>query len=324
MSVVKINADFESIVAKCSFTQGVHMAMSRLAKLYPDEKPEQLYERLRFRSNPSLAFAKSEIASIEFVETERGKCAQITLNFLGLFGAASPLPSHYCEMVLEDTDEEGVLRDFLDLFNHRLQKLLYPIWKRYRYHIQYQSDLRDAFSKYMLSFLGLYSESQQRRSRLDLRKLLPYVGLLSMRQKSAGTLVSILRHYLEHDEVEIVQCVRSYEHIPAWQHNSLGVENCTLGSSMMLGSTIETNGSKFGILLHSLEFEALVRYSLLGEKSAELRELVDLALSEPLEYELTLEIKQESVEPFTLSKHHLGVNCFLGQVENDQKVTLYA
>lgn len=316
--------DLNTVVAKCSFTQGVHMAMSHLAKRYPKEKPEQLYERIQFCSNTSLAFAKSDIAKIEFIETEKGQCAQITLNFLGLFGAASPLPSHYCEMVLENVDEDGALRDFLNLFNHRIQALLYPIWKRYRYHIHFQYDLRDVFSKYMLSFLGLYSESQQRHSKLNLQKLLPYVGLLSMRQKSAGTLVSILRHYLEHDKVEIVQCLRSIETIPQWQYNQLGMQNCELGSSFLLGTSIETKGSKFGILLRSLPFSALYHYSLLGEKSAELRELVDLALNEPLRYELTLEIEKESIEPLTLSKHYLGVNSFLAGVEDDQEVTLYA
>ena len=322
MSVIELNEKIKPLVMKYSLPQGVRVVMTHLSDLYPKETPQILYERLRFKSNPSLSFAKSEISKIEFVETSKGKNVEMTLNFLGLFGAASPLPSHYCEMVLDSADTDEVLKDFLNLFNHHLQKMLYPIWERQRYYIQYQSGLEDKFSKYMLSVLGLYSETQVKSSNLNLQKLLPYIGLLSMRQKSAGTLTSILRHYLGHDELEIVQCVEMNESIPSWQLGSLGEENCTLGSDSLIGESVRTKGSKFQILLRNISFDGLYKYSLHGEKMGELQELINLALNEPLEHELCLEIKKENTEPFELSKHCLGINCFAGVVEEDAKIIL--
>ncbi len=322
MSVIELNEKIRPSVTKYSLPQGVRVAMTYLSDLYPKEIPQTLYERLRFKSNPSLSFAKSEISKIEFVETNKGKYVEITLNFLGLFGAASPLPSHYCEMVLDSADGDEVLKDFLNLFNHHLQKMLYPIWERQRYYIQYQSGLEDKFSKYMLSILGLYSETQVKSSTLNFQKLLPYIGLLSMRQKSAGTLTSILRHYLGHDELEIVQCIEMNEAIPSWQLGALGEGNCTLGSDSLIGESVRTKGSKFQILLRNISFEGLYKYSLHGEKMGELQELINLALNEPLEHELCLEVKKEETEPFELSKHYLGINCFAGVVEEDAKIIL--
>ncbi|PHR56522.1 MAG: type VI secretion system baseplate subunit TssG [Arcobacter sp.] len=322
MSVIELNEKIKPSVVKYSLSQGVRVAMTYLKELYPQEGPQVLYERLRFKSNPSLSFAKSELSKIEFIETAQGKNVELTLNFMGLFGASSPLPSHYCEMVLDSVHEDSVLKDFLNLFNHHIQKMIYPIWEKQRYYIQYQSGLEDKFSKYMLSFLGLYNETKVKNSKLNFTKLLPYIGILSMRQKSAGTLVSILRHYLDHDDLEIVQCIQMNEKIPSWQYSSLGDGNCSLGSNALLGKSVKTKGSKFQILLNNVSFEDCYAYSLHGNIMGELQELMDLALNEPLEHELCLEIKKEEVKPYALSQHHLGINCFLGSVNEDVKIIL--
>ena len=322
MSVLELNEKIKPSVVKYTLPQGVRVAMTHLKELYPKEEPQVLYERLRFKSNPSLSFAKSELSKIEFIETAKGKNVELTLNFMGLFGASSPLPSHYSEMILDSSSTDESLKDFLDLFNHHIQKMIYPIWQRQRYYIQYQSGLEDNFSKYMLSFLGLYSQTQIKSSKLDFQKLLPYVGILSMKQKSAGTLVSILRHYLNHDDLEIVQCVQMNERIPTWQYSSLGEDNCSLGSNALIGESVKTKGSKFQILLKNISFESCYEYSLHGKKMGEVQELMDLALNEPLEHELCLELKKDEIKSCELSQHHLGINCFLGAVNEDAKIIL--
>lgn len=322
MSVVELNARVEKSVQKYSLPQGVRVAMTHLKELYPKENNEKLYDRLKFRGNPSLSFAKSELSKMEFVETSKGKNVEITLNFLGLFGSASPLPSHYCETILDSADSDRVLSDFLNLFNHHLQKMAYPIWEKQRYYIQYQRDLQDKFSKYMLSILGLYSQTQIKSSKLNFQKLIPYTGILSMRQKSAGTLVSILRHYLEYDKLEIVQCIGMNANIPLWQRSSLGDENCSLGGDFLIGESVRTRSLKFQILLSSIPWHCLYDYSIHGEKTKELQELISLALNEPLEYELCMHIEKDEIRPLELSQHYLGVNSFLGLAENDEKIIL--
>ncbi|SFV57442.1 Uncharacterized protein ImpH/VasB [hydrothermal vent metagenome] len=322
MTVIELNEKIKPSVLKYSLSQGVRVVMTYLKELYPREKPKDLYERLRFKSNPSLSFAKSELSKIEFLETPEGKKVELTLNFMGLFGAASPLPSHYCEMVLDSAREDSELKDFLNLFNHHIQKMIYPIWEKQRYYIQYQTGLEDKFSKYMLSFLGLYNETKVKSSKLNFTKLLPYIGILSMRQKSGGTLTSILRHYLNHQNLEIIQCIEMNEKIPSWQYSSLGDNNCTLGSNTLLGESVKTKGSKFQVLLKNVSFEECFTYSLHGEKMGELQELMDLALNEPLEHELCLEMKKEEIKPYQLSQHYLGINSFLGTVNEDMKIIL--
>ena len=322
MNLTTINKKLALSATKYSFPQAIRVAVTYLRDYYPLEDSETLYERFRFRANPSLSFAKTEISTLRFIETNEGVNVEVTMNFLSLFGASSPLPSHYSEMVLESADSDLVLKDFLNLFNHHLQKNLYPIWERYKYHIQYESSLGDQFSKYVLSIIGLYSQSQNKNSKLDLKKLLPYAGILSMKQKSTGSLVAVLRHYLEHDDLEIIQCIPMQENIPSWQYSHLGQENCSLSKDTLLGESVKTNSSKFQILLKNIFFDDLYKYSIHGEKMQELDELIALALNEPLEHELSLHIQKDNIQKCELSKHHLGVNCFLGSARSDEKIIL--
>lgn len=322
MNLEELNLKLNASIGKYSFNQCVRMVVAHLFKEYPREDFESLYKRLRFKANPSLSFAKSEINKIEFVKNSRGISVEITLNFLTLSGVSSPLPSHYSEMVLDSSSEDKVLSDFLNFFNHHLHKMVYLIWEKQRYYVQYQDGLKDKFSNYMLSLLGLYSNEQIQNSKLDLKKLMPYIGVLSMQQKSTGTLTSILRHYIEHEEVEIVQFIEMNANIPEWQRASLGIKNSTVSDDFMLGESVKTRSLKFQILLKNISWKWLFDYSVLGEKMTELKELIHLALRDPLEYELYLEIKKKNIKPVSLSKNYLGIDSFLGLPDNDMKIII--
>jgi type VI secretion system protein ImpH len=322
MNFLASNEEINGYISKCSFYQAIHILLSYLKEKYPNKDEEALFGHLKFRANPSLSFAKSEIHTIEFKRSNQMVTVEVTLNFLSLFGASSPLPSHYSEMVLASSSENKVLLDFLNLFNHNFQKSIYLIWKKHRHYIQFKQDFTDKFSSYFLGFVGLYFREYTESSSLNLRKIMPYIGLLSMQQKSTGSLTAILRHYLEHDDIEIIQFVSMHAKIPDWQRNSLSHKNCTLSENCMLGESIKTRNLKFQIFLKNISWENLYEYSMYGKKMDEVDELIALALHEPLEYEFLCEIKKEKIEPLELSKHYLGINSFLGDANNDKQITL--
>lgn len=216
-----INLRMQQNMKKYTLPQAIRIIMHYLRLYYPNEEMPVLFKKIRFKSNPSLAFQKSEVQNIQFIDKEKMH-VEITINFLGIFGSSSPLPSHYSELVLRSFDEDKVLFDFLNLFNNNLQKFIYPIWEKQRYYIQFQRDLQDKFSKYMLSILGLYSNIKVDDNKLNFKKLMPYIGLLSMRQKSSGTLASIISHYLDYKKIEVLQCITMDSKIPSWQYAQLG------------------------------------------------------------------------------------------------------
>ncbi len=320
MNLIELNSKLNTSIGKYSFYQCIRIVVTHFHNEYPNESFESLYKRLRFKTNPSLSFAKSEISKLEFFESTKGTCVEITLNFLSLAGSSSPLPSHYSEMILESHSEDEILSNFINFFNHHLHKMVYVIWVKQRYYVQYTDRLEDKFSNYILSLLGLYSKEQIQNSKLNIKKLMPYVGFLSMKQKSAGTLTSILRHYFGHYDIEIIQFIAMNATIPSWQRVSLGNRKCTLSNDFLLGDSIKTKSAKFQILLKNIPWMGLLDYSILGEKLKELKGLIHLALSDPLEYELCLGIQKNEVQPLSLSTKYLGINSFLGVPESEMKI----
>ena len=320
MNLDELNSNLNRSIGKYSFYQCIRIILTYFYNEYPDENFESLYKRLRFKTNPSLSFAKSEISKLEFFEGRQGIYVEVTLNFLSLAGSASPLPSHYSEMILDSASEDNILSDFINFFNHHLHKMVYAIWAKQRYYVQYTEKLEDRFSHYILSLLGLHSHKQIQNSTLNIQKLMPYVGLLSMQQKSADTLRIILRHYFEYDDIEIIQFITMNTSIPLWQRVSLGEQKCSLSSDCILGESMKTKGIKFQILFKNISWENLFNYSILGEKLKELKELVYLILNEPLEYELGLGIQKKDIQPLSLSARYLGINSFLGKPEENIKI----
>lgn len=317
------NEKLAKVARRASLPQMVRRSLQYLKELHPRFSVETLYDKIRFRGNPSLAFQKKEIASATMVNDENGLHIELTLNFLSIFGSASPLPSCYCELVLRSVDEEKVLSDFLDLFNHHAQRLVFPTWLKHRYYVQYQNDLKDRFSKYMLSILGLYVEYQERSSLLNIHRLLPYIGILSMRARSAGSIRSILRHYLAHDKVEIEQCALNAARIPDWQRAALGSKNSSLSVDCVIGDYVNNRAAKFRVVLRSAMWQTLVDFSYHGKKMDEIDELIEFMLKEPLDYEVALHVEKERVEPLSLSDKnsaYLGVNSVIGLVGRDLEV----
>ncbi|WP_167630880.1 type VI secretion system baseplate subunit TssG, partial [Pseudomonas viridiflava] len=101
------------------------------------------------------------------------------------------------EQVL-DEDNSSATRDFLDVFHHRLQKLLVPVWRKYRYHAVFAEGATDRFSEYLFALIGLGGARIREAAELDWKRLLPYLGLLSLRAHSAALIESVLRYYFRH------------------------------------------------------------------------------------------------------------------------------
>jgi len=317
-----INNAMSKVTYNATLPVAIHIVMNVLKDMYPNKNFDDLYEMILFKTNPSLAFQKSDIKSIVFLSYKKDETrVEMTLNFLSIFGASSPLPMHYSERVIEDVSSEKILLDFLDMLNHRLKKLIYPIWQKQRYYIQYQKDLKDNFSKYILSILGLYSQAKGAATSLDMHKLLPFSGILSMHQKSTVSLVAILRHYFSHNAISIEEGIISKSKLPQDQYVKLGDANCALGEDMCIGTFLLTRNLKFRIVFDNIKWKELNEFAYCGAKQEELSDLMRLIQKSPLTYDIVVSLKKEEIKPCILGKDiSLGVNGWIGNIDSSQTI----
>ncbi|MEH6501113.1 MAG: type VI secretion system baseplate subunit TssG [Pseudoalteromonas distincta] len=296
-------------IREYSLFQGVLLVMERLREEYPEHTEQALYNLIEFQANPSMGFPGSDIERVEFFR-ERGEVrARLRVNLISLFGAGSPLPAFYGEQALGDTVEGNPTREFLDLFNNRLQRLLLPIWQKYRYYSRFSSGALDPFSSQLFSLIGLGSESIRSESELNWKRLLPYLGLLSLRVQSAAVIESVLRYYFRHQALHIEQCMERQVEVQEDQRNRLGLANSALGESLVIGDQVRDRSGKFRIHIQQLDWERFHEFLPTGTGFRPLCALVRFALRDPLDYDIRLQLCRNAVREPRLEA---GTPCLLG------------
>ncbi len=194
-------------------------------------------ELVRFKSDQHLGFPGVAISKAKVVKEEGNlNWVDIYVSFMGLTGPSGVLPRHYSELLLQCIkNRDTAMRDFFDLFNHRLISLNYRAWKKYRMAMHYEQqgqNLSDAFSKALLSLTGGSKPLH-----------IHYGGWLNKVNRSAEGLRSILRDYLNCDvQVDELQgrwvsLDRADQTCLASRFNPEG-QYARLGSEATLGSKV--------------------------------------------------------------------------------------
>jgi type VI secretion system protein ImpH len=278
-------------------------------------------EIIRFRPAAHLAFPAADIASLEPTEDQY----LLSSNFMGLYGTTSPLPTFFTEAIIAADLDDSQRREFLDIFHHRLFSLFYRIWKKYRYYIEYKKGASDAFSQQMFSLMGLGDPQLRNVGKIHWERLLYYVGLLSMRSRSAVVLEKIISHYFFKLPVTIEQCVPRWVPIEKAQQNRMGEDNCSLGQDFTVGERVLDRAGKFNLRLGALDFGQFCDFLPTGQHYETLRDLVKFLLIDPLDFDVVLILKKAEVPKMTLSADTpcwLGWTGWAGEVEEDGVVVL--
>lgn len=148
-------------------------------------------EAVRFRSSPSLGFPASEVHEVQNPDAPR-----MTVNFLGLTGAHGPMPMPYTERVLRRLQAgDPTMRDFLDIFNHRMVSMVYRIRRKHRVGLETSPPDKQGFAWYLFALMGLGNEGLRGRLKIPDRALLRYTGLLCRYPRSTSVLCVILKDF---------------------------------------------------------------------------------------------------------------------------------
>ena len=167
---------------------------------------QQYNADILFRVASKLGFPPSDVVHCQQGQYNDGRLAdfhQITVNFMGLHGASSPLPSHMIETAAWSAGAEGIQIAFNDFFSNRLIWLLHLIWRKYRYYVRYKPGAEDQFSNWMFSLIGIGFPQMRKQADIPWARLLTYLGMVAQRVQSPDMVADVVAHAFALQDVEL-------------------------------------------------------------------------------------------------------------------------
>ncbi len=299
-------------------------AVRLLEMLRPDaqsagESSEPEKEAVRFHFRVGLDFSASDVHQI-LPPADGESAAELTANVLGLSGPHSPLPLPFTELILERIARKDTgLRDFLDIFNHRLISLMYRSRKVHRVAFTTKSPEESAAAGYLYSLLGLGQPSLRNRMTVKDRALLDYAGLLSKQPRSAAGLERMLSDHFQVN-ARLHQFQKNRRALEPHQWTFLGItgQNQILGDGAVLGTHVWDQQGSFEVELGPLRLKQFLHFLPGGSAYLPLCELTRFYAGGQLEFSFRLRIEAGEIPGSHLGSARLGWTSWLKARPSDQ------
>lgn len=306
-------------------------AIRLLETLYPNRRPPGEGsgpddEVVRLTSRINLAFPASELHDL--IEGQPGEPPTLVTNLMALAGPSGPLPEPDTELVLDRlASKDAALRDFLDIFHHRLLSLLVRVRKTHDPAFTTQAPDRGPIAKNLYAIFGMGHSALRNRLRVDDRSLVFYAGILAQHPRSAAGLERLLSDYFQ-ARARVRQLVGGWCHLEEDQWTVLGNQgrNRELGRSAMLGSRVWDQTATFQVNLGPLTIRQFLEFLPVGSAYRALCELTRYYAGNTLEFTFRLTLKAQEVPGTRLRRDSwLGWTTWLstrGAAQDDSQVQL--
>ena len=250
-------------------------------------------EAVRLGAHVSLGFPPTEIHSLEFPGTTP---PLLRISCFGLLGAAGVLPTVYTELAVERLlARDRTLRDFLDLFHHRLASFLYRSWEKYHFPIAYERGGRDSVTPHVLDLIGMGTDGLAGRQAVPDQALVYYAGLLAPATRPACALKQLLADYFG-IPVEVQPFAGAWRPLdPSFRTflNDSNSESECLGTGTVLGDEVWDQESVIRIRLGPLTLRQYEQFLPGGLAHAPLRAWLRFYCGEDLDVEVQLVLRRD-------------------------------
>ena len=276
-----------------------------------DEDPEKEFVRFRVRS--ALSFQPSPVVGVRFSD-EAGEAdgdvaptrAEMDMAFFGLTGAGGALPEHYTQLLIRlEREKDRGMRDFFDLFNHRLVSHLFRAWEKYRLPTAYErarsTDERDdPITRALFSLVGLGTDGLRDRLPFGDELFLHFGGVFAEQRRSAQSLGRLLTEYFG-----VPVCIAQFQGrwlplrredlsaLASPGHPRFG--NNGLGETTILGSRVWDVQGKIRVHVGPLDFDQYSEFTPSGRSLEELECLVRSAIGLELDFDVQVALRRDEV-----------------------------
>lgn len=252
-------------------------------------------EVLRFHARVASEFPASEIQELTL---RTGAPHSMVVNFMGLVGPLGVLPLYYTELVMQRVRaKDTALRDFLDIFNHRIISLFYQAWEKYHFSVTYERERRDPVSHYLLDLVGLGTKGLQRRQAVADETFIYYSGLFGLRTRPAQGLKQVIEDYFD-VPVAVEQFVGGWWTLD--RPSQCRLEGGTsyaeqLGIGAVVGDEVWDPQSSVRVVLGPLPLRQYLDFLPNGTAYAPLRDLLWFYGNGRADFEVRLVLRREDV-----------------------------
>lgn len=299
-------------------------------------------EAVKFRALASLTFPAGQISFITAHQTRSDGASnpaplEMTVPFMGLTGPAGVLPEHYTSLVIERSHlrmKDHSLREFLDLFNHRIISLYFRAWEKYRFPMVYERQMLegdmndDPFTSALYCLVGMGVRSLRDQFTFDDQVLLYFGGMFAARNRNAVSLEQVLSSYFELT-AEVIQFQGQWLYLPEESQSSMPSKsarsgyNLSLGESAVAGSRVWDVQSRIRVRLGPLSWAQFTEL-LPGKPGLKcVAEMIRMYLDINIDFDVQLILRREDVPLCRLSSGEgycprLGWNTWVGSSPENQ------
>lgn len=258
----------------------------------------ELFNQLRFTANPSLAFPETEIEKISYSPGQ--KITDLQINFIGLIGAHGVLPNHFNELVIQQLHhKENALKDFLDIFHHRIAMLFYQASKKYKICTS-TSTKAHSIETILYSLTGNYITDFTEQI-VSSERLFYYTKFFFQKTRSAVCLSLFLSDFFE-KSIKIKQFVKNKILFTAKNGTCLSKQYAHLGLEAIVGKSTTDYQNKFRIVIESINYKEFKDFLPDGIPLKQLLELTRRYTGHVLKFDIQLILKKEEVPFLQLNK----------------------
>ena len=249
----------------------------------------------RFTASPELGFPAGDIARLESGDGRQPPT--VVVNFMGLIGPQGVLPLEYTALVGERVRAgDTALRDFLDIFHHRLIGQFHRAWEKTHFFAACERGREDPLARHVADLMGL-APGEDRAAVPGLQSVLFHSGLFGPQQRSAAALEQLLASHFG-VEVEVVQFTGGWYSIDGRTQCAVGEERGEseqLGVGVVVGDAVCDPQAGVRIRVGPLSRQRYEAFLPAGRACEELRQLVRLFAGDHLDVQLQLVLKREEV-----------------------------
>jgi type VI secretion system protein ImpH len=316
-----------------SFFQAVRLVLNHArTAIGRDQSPTK--DPLKFRAHASIAYPAGEMGAViprpSVVETSSTTLVSrkpiFEATFFGLYGPESALPQHYTQLIIDRIrNKDHALREFLDLFNHRLISLFYRAWEKHHFPIAFETasraDQPDLITDALLSLVGFGNQAVQNRLRVSENTWLHYAGIKSLRGARVDALEKMLASHFR-IPAKVIPFQGEWLRIPKDQQSSLGTPNLgqvlsnQLGVDAVAGSQVWAIEHRFRIQLGPLSLKTFQSFTPTSKNLLPLAQFVRTYVGPAFDFDIQVVLVRNQVPGTSLSSvggSRLGWDSWLGE-----------